>query len=326
MKRLGVLGTLVWDRIWTLADQARGRPREDWGGIAYSLAGAAAACPPGWEIVPLLKVGADLQAEADVLLGSLPALVVGPGLRTVPEPNNRVELRYTDAARRGERLSGGVPPWTWDELRPQLGGLDALYVNFVSGWEMELDAAERLRAAFPGPTWADLHSLFLGCPGPEARPLRRPPEWARWAACFDAVQMNADELATLGVARDQWPDAALPLLRAGAGAVFVTRGAGGAAAAFRSELSTTPAEWPAHRGEGQEEPGAVTASEYPLAGAGAVAGDPTGCGDVWGVTLFAGLLGGRALPDAVAGAHAAATRKLGVRGASALFAQLRRSG
>ena len=43
MKRLGILGTFVWDRIWTLADQEAGRPFETWGGMAYSLAAAAAA-------------------------------------------------------------------------------------------------------------------------------------------------------------------------------------------------------------------------------------------------------------------------------------------
>jgi len=38
---------------------------------------------------------------------------------------------------------------------------DALYVNFISGHEMELDTARALRMGYRGPTYADLHSLFL---------------------------------------------------------------------------------------------------------------------------------------------------------------------
>ena len=55
-----------------------------------------------------------------------------------PHPNNRVELRYQSAERRSEVLTGGVPPWTWIGLTPLLRDLDALYVNFISGMEMDL--------------------------------------------------------------------------------------------------------------------------------------------------------------------------------------------
>ena len=40
--------------------------------------------------------------------------------------------------------------------------LDALYVNFISGFEMSLGTAEALRRGFSGPIYVDLHSLFLG--------------------------------------------------------------------------------------------------------------------------------------------------------------------
>lgn len=299
MRRVGVLGTFVRDTIWTLADVERGRPFTSWGGIAYSLAAAAAARPEGWEVVPVVQVGADLEAEARGFLRGLPGVDPdAPSLRVVPEPNNRVELRYSDTARRGERLTGGVPPWPWEALEPHLAGLDALFVNFISGYELELADAERLRAAFSGPTYADLHSLFLGCPGAGARAMRRPPEWARWAACFDAVQLNEDELGTLGGAGESREDLAARLLGAGPGLVAVTLGPGGALVAARD----------------------APARVYPPAED--AAGDPTGCGDVWGATFFLGLLGGLGVPEAVARAHAAAARKLAHRGASGLYPRL----
>jgi hypothetical protein len=59
-----------------------------------------------------------------------------------------------------------VPPWRWAELEPLLDGLDALYVNLISGFELDLDAATRLRGAVPGPIYGDLHSLLLGVAAP----------------------------------------------------------------------------------------------------------------------------------------------------------------
>jgi hypothetical protein len=311
VRRLGVLGTFVRDTIWTPADAAAGRPFESWGGLAYSLAAASAAPPDAWEVVPVVKVGADLAAEAHAFMATLPGVAPGPAVRVVPETNNRVELRYTDAERREERLIGGVPPWTGGELAAAAADLDALYVNFFSGFEMGVAAAERLRAAFPGPLYADLHSLFLGPPGAGARERRRLPEWARWAACFDAVQLNEEELAMVGGAGEEWAARARRLLDAGPGLVLVTRGGAGAAAARRAGFPDDPAVWPARRGA------AGGAEIFPFA-ATPTPGDPTGCGDVWGTTAFCGLLGGRTLAEAVAAAHAAAVRKLGHRGAGGL--------
>ena len=68
-KRIGVVGTFVWDVIH--GRDARGVPVEEWGGITYSLSGLDAALPDDWEIVPLLKVGADLAAKARQYLRTL---------------------------------------------------------------------------------------------------------------------------------------------------------------------------------------------------------------------------------------------------------------
>jgi sugar/nucleoside kinase (ribokinase family) len=314
-QRLGILGTFVWDRIWTLEDQAAGRAFESWGGLAYSLAAAGAARPEGWEIVALARVGSDLADEARAFTAALPGVDAESGLLVVPEANNRVELRYTDDARRGERLTGGVEAWSWEELGPRVAGLDALYVNYITGFEIGLEVTERLRAEFAGPMYTDLHSLFLGCPGAGTRQMRSLPDWERWVACFDAVQLNDDELAMLAPGTD----AAGALIDAGAGAVAVTYGAVGASLVRRDAMPADPREWPAWRAR------AARASTPALYRSRPAAGDPTGCGDVWGATFFTSLLAGRGWDDAIAAAHAAAVRKMGVRGATDLFAHLVRA-
>ena len=314
MKRLGILGTFVWDTIWTVDDQAAGRPFETWGGVAYSLAGGAAALPEGWEIVPVVKVGADLIDEAHRFLDTLPGVGPRTAVVPVPEANNRVELRYTDTARRGERLTGGVPAWEWGELSAHLGGLDALYVNYFSGFEVGLEATERLGMSFDGPLYADLHSLFLGCPGAGVRQMRRLPEWERWLRAFDAVQLNEDEVAML--AASGGPSTVDQIPAHGPALALLTLGARGAA--YASRLSSDPSGWPPHRGQGGE---AAERGEVPPPDDSA-GGDPTGCGDVWGVACFCGLLGGRSVADAVRRANTLAAAKLTHRGATGLYPRL----
>jgi sugar/nucleoside kinase (ribokinase family) len=51
--------------------------------------------------------------------------------------------------------------------------------------------------------------------------------------------------------------------------------------------------------------------------------DPTGCGDVFGGAVFARLLAGDSLPDAIAAGNRAGARNVSYRGASGLASHLR---
>src|SRR3990172_3940019 len=102
--RLGVLGTMVWDRIH--ARDGRSQPVEEWGGISYALAAASAAPTANWQGGAIIRLGADLAEPALRFLRSLPGLDITTGIRVVAEPNNRVELRYQDQERRCERQIG----------------------------------------------------------------------------------------------------------------------------------------------------------------------------------------------------------------------------
>src|SRR2546429_405291 len=196
VKRLGVIGSMVWDTIYG-RDPAR-PAIEEWGGISYSLAALDATLHDDWQIVPLVKVGRDLAARANEFLGTLHHVAPGARFLEVPAPNNRVTLRYCQAERRCEQMSGGVPPWTWPELGPQVRDLDALYVNFISGYELDLETAQLLRRGFPRFAFADLHSLFLGKEPDGTRVPQPLPDAPAWFGCFDVVQLNEEEMAQLG--------------------------------------------------------------------------------------------------------------------------------
>lgn len=268
-----------------------------WGGIGYALAALEVALPPGWIVVPIVKIGRDLHATGTRYILSHTRVGDTRFLRTVPEPNNRVELRYLSSADRVEFLRGGVPGWTPGEVGRVLPRLDALYVNFISGMELTLAGARRLRDEFEGPSYADLHSLFLGV----GRDGRRSPRYLRscgeWAGCFDTVQMNEDEFALFSRGAPDPSSAAATAFGGRARMIVVTRGSRGVQVlAAREDGETAACEFPASPG--------------------APSGDPTGCGDVWGATFFSGLLAGAGRRTAILSAHDLAKCKLDCSGAS----------
>jgi sugar/nucleoside kinase (ribokinase family) len=313
-RTLGVIGTLVWDTIHQR--DVRSGPVSEWGGIGYALEALGAALPPGWTVRPILKIGRDLSEEAFRFLNGISG--VDPGaVRVVPEPNNRVELRYAGQERQAERLSGGVPAWKEEELLPLVAGCDALYVNFISGMEMDLQAAQALRRGFDGPIYADLHSLFLAI-GPQGDRIPRAlPYWAEWLRSFDAVQLNEQEFELLGRAYgDPWRLAA-DVVGSGLGLIAVTLGPRGAAYVVGGGFVPDPFAWRQGRGRlaspGPSRSAKVDAEQVTLEG-----GDPTGCGDVWGATCFGRLFAGATLEEAMADANRFAARNVTHRGASGL--------
>jgi hypothetical protein len=322
-KRLGVVGTLVWDTIQLHQghpDQGHPTPVEEWGGVAYALSAFDAALPQDWEIVPIIKVGSDLAESAWKFLRSFERFDAETGIRLVPEANNRVELQYTGPERRTERLTGGGPPWSWAELETPLATCDALYVNFISGFEMELETATSLRSGFPGPTYADLHSLFLGVGENGLRTPRELPSAEAWLRCFDAVQVNAEEFDLLGrAAGDPWELAAQivgPQLKL----MAVTLGRGGAGYVTGTAFQSDPFAWPGTRQAGPA-PEPARRGIRPVAGP-ELDGDPTGCGDVWGATFLARLLAGDPLEPALIEANRIAARNVGHQGVGGLAQHL----
>jgi hypothetical protein len=307
--KVGVIGSLVWDLIYGRDPLAP--PVEEWGGMAYALAGLDASLPPDWEIVPLIKVGRDLAHEAQDLLRGLARLTPGGRCVEVPTPNNRVVLHYQSSERRCERMSGGVPAWTWAELGPMVRDLDAVYLNFISGFELALGTAQALRHGFRGPIYADLHSLFLGMQHDGMRVLQPLADATAWFECFDVVQLNEDEMRQLS------PDPlslSAQALGAGTSLLVVTLGPKGAAYVAG----------PGFDGWRPDSPRSGLAARTALIPASPVdAVDPTGCGDVFGAAACARLLAGDPVERALRHASLMAGRNAAFRGAGGLARHLR---
>jgi hypothetical protein len=314
MPKVGIVGSLVWDLIYGRDPVAP--PVEEWGGIAYALASLDASVAPGWEVVPLIKVGSDLAGKAQEFLGGLEHLAPGARCVEVPVPNNRVVLHYHSTERRTERMSGGVPGWTWAELGPMVHDLDALYLNFISGFELALGTAQALRQGFTGPIYADLHSLLLGMQHDGVRTPRALPDATAWMGCFDVVQLNEDEMRQLS------PDPltlAADAMGAGVSLLVVTLGAKGAA--YVADTGFDGFAVGRRRTAAASAPLPLRTALVPAPGVESL--DPTGCGDVFGAAAAARLFAGDPIDDALRHATTLASRNAAFRGAGGLSRHLR---
>ncbi|MGQ0538223.1 MAG: carbohydrate kinase family protein [Gemmatimonadaceae bacterium] len=318
-RRVGVIGTFVWDRIYGRGD--RGTVVEEWGGITYALGGFDASLGPDWEVVPIVKVGNDLAPQAREFLGTLRRLAPDARPIEVAAPNNRVTLVYSDSDRRSETLTGGVPPWTWLGLKPLLADLDALYINLISGFELDLETLQLVRQHFRGPIYCDLHSLVLAVQPDGLRTPQPLPNAGAWMRCVDFAQVNEDEMALM--ARDPMALAAMAM-NAGVQSLVVTLGPRGAVYFVAPTFDDLASLNAARRGAHVSAPlGTVRTALLPAIDPDVKTGDPTGCGDVFGATYFSRLLSGDMFADALQSALRAAAKTYAHRGAARLAFHLR---
>lgn len=315
-RRVGVIGSFVWDVIH--GRNPGDTPIEEWGGITYALGALEAGLSDDWEMVPLVKVGFDLADRARDFMRDLDKVAPDAAPIEVPHHNNKVSMHYQSDERRCERLSGGVPGWSWLGLKPLLAGLDALYINLISGFELDLETAQLIRAHFKGPIYCDLHSLVLAVQPDGMRTLQPLPNAAAWCRCFDFLQVNEDEMEMM--APDPLGLAAVAMA-SGVNVLNVTMGKRGvvyfAAPGFDKLADLDRGQLGANTGTIRTEllPAAPSRNVFD--------GDPTGCGDVWGATYFSRLLAGESIAGAMRVALVAAARNVDHRGATGLARHLR---
>ena len=175
-----------------------------------------------------------------------------------------------------------------------------------------------LRQHFRGPLYADLHSLVLAVQPDGLRTLQPLPDVAAWCRCFDIIQVNENEMAMM--APDPMALAATALAN-NVRCLCVTLAGKGAVLLCRTRLRASGGP-PRRAPRSAPALGPIRTALVP-APATLAAGDPTGCGDVWGATYFSRLLAGDNLTAAMRTAHEAAARNVDHRGATGLAGYLR---
>jgi len=229
--RFGLIGTVTHDVI----TREQGQSFSGLGGILYQ---ASVLCSTGSEVHLFTNLGRELIGEFTEMTAGWAALH-REGVVVVPGPGNRVRLHYPQRGEREEVLYSVVPTLNPIRVLSAFSALDFLILVVNSGWDLELEAWKRIKAAARCPLWLDIHSLVL------ERVLGRPrryvsvKEWKEWIKGVNFIQANRAEVAALlekpgsMATEEEILLFSEEVLSEGATAVFVTLGEEGVLVAAR---------------------------------------------------------------------------------------------
>ncbi len=258
--KYGLIGHLCLDVIH-LAD---GTEVQSYGGIFFSLASLANIVDVGDIIYPVFGVG---DVDYDKFIDRIKnySNVVTDGIFKFEGLTNRVHLFYQDRKERTECSMHIAKPIEFERLKILLdAGVDGIFINMISGFDIELEVLKRLRKNFNGYIHFDIHSATLGVDERNIRFRRRMLDWKEWLKNVDTVQMNEFEARSIG--EEWWNDDMLAenVLNLGVRAMVITRASLGATVYyFDDEIKRAD----------------FKAYEVDVV-------DPTGCGDVFGSAFF----------------------------------------
>jgi sugar/nucleoside kinase (ribokinase family) len=252
-----VLGHLVLDEIhaWD------GSVYRAAGGITFPLGTLAALAGVNDAVLPVFPYGRDagqIMRESEDRF---------PGMSTrhcweVEQGTTCVRLFHESPAQYNTQLVRSLPPIPHQRYEPLLESADLVYLNMMTGEDILLSDASRLRGS-GRLVYIDLHMIAYRVHSDGRREPAPSEHWKRWIAAGDMVQCNEREFDALTGTDHPREERARSLMEESSLQAFVlTRGENGADVYPASGSSFHVPAIP---------PGVTT--------------DPTGCGDAFGATF-----------------------------------------
>jgi len=187
--KIGVIGTINKDFILPF----RHSPIESFGGILYDISVLSVLLNEEDEIIPVSYLGHDVY-DALISWCNRRPNVSSNGLVSIDERNHNVIIEYHTLEDRTEKSLFPFPPLTKEQIEPILDA-DLIIVNFISGWDLELEAMEFLAERAGDKLYVDLHYLIMGRDKIGSRFVQLPENVERWIAAPHWLQMNEVEFA-----------------------------------------------------------------------------------------------------------------------------------
>lgn len=127
----------------------------------------------------------------------------------------------------------------------ELHSFDAILINMISGFDIELGDLQLIRKSFKGLIYFDVHSLARGVGDSLVREFSPIPDFDLWAANIDIIQANENEIKCLS-SKTVETEIAEELIASGVKILLVTKGENGADAYYTenglSHIEHMPAE------------------------------------------------------------------------------------
>ncbi|MBR9974964.1 MAG: hypothetical protein KFF77_05240 [Bacteroidetes bacterium] len=284
-----VLGHLVLDEIHSHEGAVYHTP----GGITFPVSTFASLVDEGDRLLPLFPYGHDAASVLHEIEAGHPEADFSHCWE-VPHDNTRVRLFHESPSQYNTQLVrslGSIPSGSIDAVLPDC---DLVYLNMMTGHDVTLDTAARLRGE-GRLVYVDLHMIAYRVHDDGRREPAPAACWRDWLRVGDVLQCNEREFAALVPGESQQERIRAVFDTAAPRFFVLTKGEQGA------DVFLSPDE--------QWHVPAVT-STHPI--------DPTGCGDTFGSTLAFELARGTDVGTAAARAAQAASFVAGIPGSDGL--------
>lgn len=231
--KLTIIGTITRDTI-TFPDRKRIR---SFGGILYNILPMALLAPPSLVILPVCNLGSDIYEKVIFYLKHFKNLDLS-GISRVKEKNNHVHLFYNRKWDKKEILKYLVPKIEFRQVDPRLNS-GCILINFISGFDIDLESLKKIRKKSKARIFIDLHSLILGIKKNGERFFKVPVLWEEYLKNADIVQMNFKEIQILSKgklhSKEELENFAEKILDLGPEILLVTCGREGALICYKEK-------------------------------------------------------------------------------------------
>ena len=285
--KIVIIGTINKDLILPFG----GSSIQSFGGIFYSLSALTHFVDDHVTIFPISFIGSDVYSNLLMLFKNFKNVDPG-GLIRLEQKNHEVILEYLAPEERTEKALFNFPSISWENIR-KFSQADFFIINMITGWDLSLDAYQKLSRKNYSKMYLDVHFLVMGTDQYGKRFPQRPENILEWLRGARFIQMNQREFGiinteklTEGAFFETYlqPDQYLIITLAGEGADVI----------FRKNNMTRIKHFPAILVDKIE--------------------DVTGCGDVFGVSFVWNYLQSQDVYKSIEFANLAAGAKCFLRG------------
>ncbi|MDH7516366.1 MAG: PfkB family carbohydrate kinase, partial [Bacteroidota bacterium] len=167
---------------------------ESLGGVYFPVAAFGAVVRGHDTVRPCFPVGEDAWERFRDAMALFPRVDLA-GCRPIGLPNTRVRLFHDACAEYNTQLVCSLPPIPDDLFSPFVGDADLVYINFMTGEDLTVGSAERLRRMTRALVYLDVHMIAYRVGFHGHRTPHPVDEWRQWVSIADVIQCNRRELA-----------------------------------------------------------------------------------------------------------------------------------
>lgn len=191
--KIVIVGTINKDLILPF----QGSSIQSFGGIYYTISALSAMAGHEMTLLPVSFIGEEVYSSLMALLrGSLN--IDKQGLYALPQKHHEVILEYAAPESRSEKALFNFPPLEWKQIR-KFKDADLYIVNMITGWDLSLNAFQKLSKKYFDKLYLDVHFLVMGIDKLGNRFPQRPENIEKWLSGARFVQMNQTEFDIINV-------------------------------------------------------------------------------------------------------------------------------